>query len=306
MAAIKAGKHIYLEKPIAHTIEEGAEIVKAAEKSGKILQVGTQNRSNPLYQKAKEMVAQGMIGDVHYVRAFWYRNFPSGTDAGALALRHSRRTPASQHATGPSSSAPPPSAPSTSAATSSGATTGTTRAASPPTCWCTRPTSPTSCWARPCPSPAWLGRHLPWGPPDDREAPDTLSAIYEYADKFHLNYSCFFRNDHFGYGEQFMGYEGTIEVLNRTELHFYPQKFGGKAPPRVAARAEVHVKEADGQPQRGAPHPQLPRSPSAARRSPSRRRGGQIAAIPGHMATLSYKNNKKIYWDAKTEKYSFT
>ena len=74
MAALAAGKHIYLEKPLAHTIEEGWEIVKAAKKSGKVMQVGTQNRSNSLYIKAKEMVAQGMIGDVHYVRAFWYRN----------------------------------------------------------------------------------------------------------------------------------------------------------------------------------------------------------------------------------------
>src|SRR5947209_2741221 len=74
MAAIKAGKNIYVEKPLAHTIEEGAEMVKAAEKAGKVVQVGTQNRSNSLYIKAKEMVAEGMIGDIHYVRAFWYRN----------------------------------------------------------------------------------------------------------------------------------------------------------------------------------------------------------------------------------------
>ena len=160
MAAIKAGKHIYLEKPIAHTIEEGAAIVKASEQSGKILQVGTQNRSNPHYQKAKEMVEQGMIGEVHYVRAFWYRNFPSADHSGALALRHSRRMPASPTPTGTGSSGPPASGPSTSTATSSGATTGTTRAASPPICWSTRPTPPTSSWARRCPSTAWLRRHL--------------------------------------------------------------------------------------------------------------------------------------------------
>src|SRR5262249_23319304 len=74
MDALRAGKHIYVEKPLAHTIEEGAEIVKAAEASGKVVQVGTQNRSSSLYKKAKEMVEQGMLGDVHYVRAFWYRN----------------------------------------------------------------------------------------------------------------------------------------------------------------------------------------------------------------------------------------
>src|SRR5258708_6717172 len=56
MAAIKAGKNIYVEKPLAHTIEEGFEMVRAAEKSAKVVQVGTQNRSSTLYKKAKEMV----------------------------------------------------------------------------------------------------------------------------------------------------------------------------------------------------------------------------------------------------------
>jgi len=74
LAALKAGKHIYVEKPLCHTIEEGQEMVKQAKKYGKVIQVGTQNRSNSLYQKAKEMVDQGQIGDIHYVRAFWYRN----------------------------------------------------------------------------------------------------------------------------------------------------------------------------------------------------------------------------------------
>ncbi len=74
IAALKAGKHVYIEKPLAHTIEEGFEIVKAWEQAKKIVQVGTQNRSSSLYKKAKEMVQQGMVGDVHFVRAFWYRN----------------------------------------------------------------------------------------------------------------------------------------------------------------------------------------------------------------------------------------
>src|ERR1051325_793752 len=79
IAALNAGKHVYVEKPLAHTIEEGWDIIKAWEKAnsnGKkvICQVGTQNRSSSLYKKAKEMVQQGMVGDVHFVRAFWYRN----------------------------------------------------------------------------------------------------------------------------------------------------------------------------------------------------------------------------------------
>ena len=74
IAALKAGKNVYIEKPLAHTIEEGFEIVKAWEQSKKICQVGTQNRSSSLYKKAKELIQQGMVGDVHFVRAFWYRN----------------------------------------------------------------------------------------------------------------------------------------------------------------------------------------------------------------------------------------
>ena len=72
IAALNAGKHVYIEKPLAHTIEEGWDIIKAWKKSGKVCQVGTQNRSSSLYKKAKELVQQGLIGDVHYVRAFWY------------------------------------------------------------------------------------------------------------------------------------------------------------------------------------------------------------------------------------------
>ena len=54
IAALRAGKHVYLEKPLAHTIEEGFDIVREWKKSGKIVQVGTQNRSSSLYKKARE------------------------------------------------------------------------------------------------------------------------------------------------------------------------------------------------------------------------------------------------------------
>ena len=50
-----------------------------------------------------------------------------------------------------------------------------------------------------------------------RSAPST-----NIPDRFHINYSCYFGNDHYGYGEQFCGTEGTIEVMNRQDLHFYP------------------------------------------------------------------------------------
>src|SRR5258708_23006054 len=46
MAALKAGKNIYVEKPLAHTIEEGEQMLKAAQAAGRVVQVGTPNRSN--------------------------------------------------------------------------------------------------------------------------------------------------------------------------------------------------------------------------------------------------------------------
>jgi len=84
--ALRAGKHVYAEKPLAHTIEEGEKILKAAENSQQVVQVGTQNRSNSLYIKAKEMVAAGMIGEVHYTRAFWYRNSLDDAPAWRYAI----------------------------------------------------------------------------------------------------------------------------------------------------------------------------------------------------------------------------
>src|SRR5260370_11487742 len=62
MAALKPGKNIYVEKPLAHTIEQRTHLGKAAEQSGKVVQVGTQNRSSTLYNKAKEMYSQAMPG----------------------------------------------------------------------------------------------------------------------------------------------------------------------------------------------------------------------------------------------------
>ncbi|MCC7174384.1 MAG: Gfo/Idh/MocA family oxidoreductase [Bryobacterales bacterium] len=306
MDAIKAGKHIYLEKPIGHTIEEGAAIVKASEASGKVLQVGTQNRSNPHYQKAKEMIEQGMIGECHYVRAFWYRNFPSGTTPAPW--RYAIPADASESNTDWARFlGPAPKRPfdknryyqwrnywDYSGGISTDLLVHQTDAAN----FVLGKTVPVSCMCS--------GGIYAWGAPDDREAPDTLSAIYEYADKFHLNYSCFFQNDQFGYGEQFMGHEGLIEVLNRTELHFYPQRSIAKAVPRVATREEVHVKEPMDNPSVERHVKNFLEAIKGNEKVIAPARVGQIAAIPGHMATLSLKNNKKVYWDAKTERVRYS
>lgn len=306
IAALRAGKHVYVEKPLAHTIEEGAEILRVAEKAGKVVQVGTQNRSNSLYIKAKEMVEQGLIGDIHYVRAFWYRNSLPSDPAWryAIAPDLSEQTADWAKFLGPARKRPfdrrrwrqwrlywdy-----------SGGISTDLLVHQTDITNFVCGKTVPLSCMAS--------GGIYRWtDPDDDREVPDTISAIYEYAGQFHVNYSCYLGNDHFGYGEQFLGNEGTIEVLNRQILNFYPQKFGGKAPPEVAARKEInlHIPGNDNNAVQAHVRNFIEAILGKAEAIAPARIGHQ-GAIPGHLATLSYRNNKKTYWDEKTERYRFS
>ncbi|WP_291570501.1 Gfo/Idh/MocA family protein [Clostridium sp. UBA4548] len=64
VAAFQAGKHVFLEKPIAITIEGGKRVIEARDKSGKILLVGFVLRYNKAYRKMKELIDSGIIGEV--------------------------------------------------------------------------------------------------------------------------------------------------------------------------------------------------------------------------------------------------
>ena len=75
---VKAGKDVYCEKPMSHSAADGVEMVAAAQKSGRIVQVGSQRVSSVICAKAKEMIAQGMLGDLMLVEASLGRNTPSG------------------------------------------------------------------------------------------------------------------------------------------------------------------------------------------------------------------------------------
>ena len=62
--AVSAGKDIYCEKPMSHTAEDGVAMLDAAKKSGRIVQIGSQRVSSQVCAKAKELIAQGKIGDL--------------------------------------------------------------------------------------------------------------------------------------------------------------------------------------------------------------------------------------------------
>lgn len=76
--AMDAGKHIYIEKPLTYTIDEGLEIIKAATRNKVAFQVGSTGISAPLAKKAKEMIASGKLGQITMIRAYNNRNTAEG------------------------------------------------------------------------------------------------------------------------------------------------------------------------------------------------------------------------------------
>lgn len=76
--ACAAGKDVYCEKPLSHTVDDGYAMIAAAEKGSRILQVGSQRVSSILYAKAKEIYDSGRLGDVYSVSGYCDRNSASG------------------------------------------------------------------------------------------------------------------------------------------------------------------------------------------------------------------------------------
>jgi predicted dehydrogenase len=76
--AVTAGKDVYCEKPMSHNPADGLEMVAAATKTDRIVQIGAQRTSSVLCAKAKELIAQGAIGDLNMVEMTLGRNDPTG------------------------------------------------------------------------------------------------------------------------------------------------------------------------------------------------------------------------------------
>lgn len=76
--AMRAGKHVYCEKPMVHDITEGPAVIKAQTETGKIFQVGSQGVSSLGNEKAKELLKDGAIGQLNYAEGFWARHSPIG------------------------------------------------------------------------------------------------------------------------------------------------------------------------------------------------------------------------------------
>lgn len=79
IAACDSGKDVYVEKPLTATIAEGRKMVAEAERTGRVVQVGLQRRSSPVYEKLPALIQGGRIGHVSVARAYHVSNmFPLG------------------------------------------------------------------------------------------------------------------------------------------------------------------------------------------------------------------------------------
>jgi predicted dehydrogenase len=70
IAAVKAGAHVYVEKPVGHTVMEGAAMLKAARDAGRMVQVGLHRRVSPHNITGREFLRSGKAGKIGMVRAF--------------------------------------------------------------------------------------------------------------------------------------------------------------------------------------------------------------------------------------------
>jgi len=89
--ACQAGKDVYVEKPCSHNISEGRKLVETAAKYKRAVQVGTQNRANPIFHQAFKALQEGVIGEVYMSRALCYKG------RGSIGIKEDEPCPAGVH-----------------------------------------------------------------------------------------------------------------------------------------------------------------------------------------------------------------
>lgn len=76
--ALNAGKHVFCEKPMTHTVDEAREVAETVKKTGKVMVVGVQSMADPRWRMAHELIAAGRIGKVMQGQTSYYRNSTVG------------------------------------------------------------------------------------------------------------------------------------------------------------------------------------------------------------------------------------
>ncbi len=78
IAAMEAGKHIYVEKPMTHSLKDGFKLYDTAKRTNRLVQVGAHGNSDPKWHKAREIVKTGKMGKILWAQGSYCRNNPKG------------------------------------------------------------------------------------------------------------------------------------------------------------------------------------------------------------------------------------
>lgn len=289
--ALRAGKDIYLEKPMTHKLAEGPEIIRIAEEQKRVVQVGHHQRSAPVYRKARDLVASGALGPVTFVRVAFFRNsvepqwrYPIPADASPQSIDWETFI-----------------APTTRRPFDAmrffqwycywdycgGIATDLLVHSLDAVHLIMNAKQPTKVVAD--------GDVLYWK--DGREAPDTMSAIFQYPEGFQVNFSCTFSNKQPGTRDEFYGKDGTIQIVDASHLNFYPEPFTKNPKPAFSVSnialsdyspADLHMRNfLECMRSREATHCTV--------------RDGQNSAVCAHLANMAMRERKAVRWDPLSE-----
>ncbi|HUI44267.1 MAG TPA: Gfo/Idh/MocA family oxidoreductase [Terriglobia bacterium] len=320
--ALSAGKDVYIEKPMTHTIEQGPKMIAAVEQYNRILQAGSQWVSSDQNKKAKEIVAAGMLGKVTKVTASYNRN--SSTGAWNYPIPPDLQEGVNLDWTEWLGSAPQvPYSPE--------------RVFRYRKYWDYSGGISTDLFVHLITSIHYImGAEMPKAVAacggilyrhDGREVPDTLDALFEY-DGFCVNMASTFNNaSTSGQGIQFLGTDGSLTLLLGGGMTFLGERkaegygYSIDSWPKEMQEAFMsegnHREESEGLGPKPVPEDvpfdgktdatviHMANFLNAVRsRQPSYETAevGHHAAAAGHMVNLSYRSGKKMVWDAASGK----
>jgi predicted dehydrogenase len=296
--ALAAGKHVYVEKPLANSIEEARAMLAAARRAGKIVQVGQWQRSAPQYAEALKLVRSGALGNIRLVKTWAYQGWmkpvpvkpdsaaPPGVDYDMWLGPAPRRpfNPNRFHFTfrwfwdyaG-------------------GLMTDWGVHEIDVALWVMEAKAPKSVMAS--------GGKVGYAD-DASETPDTLQAVFEY-DGFNMLWEHATGIDGGNYGRTegiaFIGNNGTL-VVNRGGWELLPETTEGEGqrryrmealPPRPATSGlDLHTRN----------FVEAIRKSDASLLACGLERGS-VAAVNAHMGNIAFKVGRKIYWDAAARSF---
>lgn len=319
--AAAAGKDMYVEKCMTRTIPEAKAIVKAIKSNRRVLQLGHQGRSNPIYKRAKEIVDAGELGKITLVQTYTYRNgdqpqwrwyssysnFQLPADATPEHIDWERflgrapKRPFSvrrffhwrcywDYGTGIAGDLLTHQMDGVNSVLKMGI--------------------PHSCVA--------AGNIAYWK--DDREVPDHWHAIYEYPDRdLTITYSCEFNNQRYGLGINLLGKDGTMEISSGLRFYAEPGTAKYKELAEKIKKENAESKAAAGTP---ADRPVYAVRPSDVPTQSShmenfiecaRTRGrtrcneddGFEEAVTAIMSVIAYQQKRQVFWDPARQEVVF-